>query len=443
MAFDSTNKKLYVDTSAAKGGITPWEIAQCIGDYRVTKFGRDIGLLCTSPKVNPMARYKPEDYDTKTKLTEAQRKANGFGFGSKALYFTAGGSSIPHAVYQYVPPKGGSASPFRLLDFDGYYHKAVSPLFLNFPSKLYVDWANGVSIIANSTGKTNYDPSTCVKLGEVMRASDDVYVALYIFKDANHQWLLPTDVKVNELSVSIFPTIVFSGNSASLPEHSGRVFPYLLYDIANGEGDSYTLIAVGVNGLTYQTDKIPLSSEGTGSKAIGVRSLFSMELEEDGDRKTFVAVVGKVLTGLTGTFTPNFGTFKKGYSDFGGYPSYKLTQYSSTLVLYTPKDWFFTSQDTLFAQIVVYNQQGYIYSNAGEQLTSLTYSSAITLGESDKTYAIENLTSGITGYNFTDMSNSSLSTTITLRVTVRVYRRQDFTGEYVEIYNGSINISKS
>lgn len=438
MAYDSTNRKLY---TTASQGISTSEVAACLNDHRVTRLGRSIGLLCTSPKINPMARYKPEDYNTFGKLTETQRAENHYGFGKQTPYFTAGGSVAPHAAYQYVRPKGGGTSPCRILDFDGYNHRAVSPLHIDFPAKLYVDWANGVSIIANSSSKERYDSESCVKLGEAMGASNDMYVALFVFKDSTHQWLLPTDVKVNELSESVFPTVVFAGSESDMASASGRVYPYILSDIATSEGDTYTLIAVGVEGLSYQTDKIPLSVGGSGDKAIGNRSLFSMELEDDADRVVLSAAVAKQLDGLTGSFTPNFGTFKS-WGSMDGYPAYKLSSADSTLVLNTPNDWFFTSQDKQYVEVTVNNTIGVIYNASGTNVGTLTIGRQVSLSEENTAYSYTDLMASLTNYYFTDMSGTSWITYIGLQITIRVYRSETNRQDYVEIYNRTINISK-
>lgn len=151
MAYDSTNKKLYVDESAAKGGITPWDIAQCIGDYRVTKLGRDFGLLCSSPNINKWSPVKPFrnsawKFDTVDERDNARRLANqglllptatNAGVAASPAYRTTylnhvtymimmGNQQVPN--YTYLQPRGASYNePFRLLDFDGYMHKAQQP----------------------------------------------------------------------------------------------------------------------------------------------------------------------------------------------------------------------------------------------------------------------------------------------------------------------------
>lgn len=129
MAYDSEKKTLSTEGS----GITLWEIAQCLGDYRVNTEGRrDLGMLCTSPKINKWAKYKPERYQTWGVLEDAQRAQNCYGFDISTLFNTDAESTLEAAIangaaYPYLVPQGGTSSPFRYLDFDGYNHKAERP----------------------------------------------------------------------------------------------------------------------------------------------------------------------------------------------------------------------------------------------------------------------------------------------------------------------------
>lgn len=130
MAYDSTNKKLYkTDTQ----GISTSEIAACLGDYRVTARGRDIGLLCSSPKINKWAKCKPVRYSTFSPLTDEYRQDADYGLDVSSAHDTSYEGIIAKAIangceYGYLRPRGLSyGEPFRTLDFDGYNHKAEAP----------------------------------------------------------------------------------------------------------------------------------------------------------------------------------------------------------------------------------------------------------------------------------------------------------------------------
>lgn len=135
MAYDSTSKKLY--TTDAQG-ISTSEIAACLGDYRVTARGRDIGLLCTSPKVNKWAKYKPVRHPSYKPLEESQRAKVCFGIDMSDVHDSTYEGLLTKAIgngcaYGYLPPRGAAyAEPFRVLDFNGYNHKADKPYRYSF-----------------------------------------------------------------------------------------------------------------------------------------------------------------------------------------------------------------------------------------------------------------------------------------------------------------------
>ena len=147
MAYDSTNRKLY---TTASEGISTSEVAACLNDYRVTARGRDIGLLCSSPKINKWSPAKPFrnaswKFGSKNERDTARRMANqglllptaanaGVGTSQAAYrrtylgYLTYLASTGQTPNYTYQQPRGKSSNePFRLLDFDGYMHKAKQP----------------------------------------------------------------------------------------------------------------------------------------------------------------------------------------------------------------------------------------------------------------------------------------------------------------------------
>lgn len=91
---------------------------------------RDVGTLCIHENINPNARYKPEDYNVIANLTEDQRKENNFGWNIPSFHM----NNLPGNKddetdmwkWEYIRPKGGSTSPYRMGDFRQYNHKATS-----------------------------------------------------------------------------------------------------------------------------------------------------------------------------------------------------------------------------------------------------------------------------------------------------------------------------
>ena len=164
MAYDSNLRKLWDEPDS---GITPQEVSLCIQDYRVDELGNvDIGMMCTSPKINKWKKNKPfRSPVIAYPLTEAgdaqkakDRKAanqglliptaanagitsqNVYGWtylGRLAYYATQG--LAPN--YTYLQPRGLSSTfnePYRIHDFDGYSHFGDQP-FKSGATLIYAD----------------------------------------------------------------------------------------------------------------------------------------------------------------------------------------------------------------------------------------------------------------------------------------------------------------
>lgn len=109
-------------------------------------------FFTTNAKINKWARFKPESYAKNFGLTEDERFANHYGlsmtgyaslWGSASkIIVTDGNIDISNDTngflyklckgtlgqFDYVLPKGGTSSPYRLGDFIGYNPTAVNPL---------------------------------------------------------------------------------------------------------------------------------------------------------------------------------------------------------------------------------------------------------------------------------------------------------------------------
>lgn len=85
----------------------------------------DLGTLCTSTQVNKWSRKKPIAVNQYQELTEAQWKANNYGY-TIPTYNTRPAvwqAYVNGTGWNYVKP----TAYFRATDFDGYYHFAKSP----------------------------------------------------------------------------------------------------------------------------------------------------------------------------------------------------------------------------------------------------------------------------------------------------------------------------
>lgn len=390
----------------------------------------DFEDMCASNQIRPCAKYKPEDYDTLANLTEDQRKENHYGFGKEAKTIAKSSTSVPSNPYVYVHPKGGLSSPNRMRDWNGYNHAAILPTNFIFPTKLYVDWVNGIELRVNSVDSRN------VTLADVMNASDNMYVALFVYRDSTNQWLFPTNVKVKDLTVSNFPTILIAKNENMLSQAGAQVtnyiYPYVLSDLTSGR--EYTAIAVGIEGITYQNDKLPMSVSEYGN-------MYSMDIDNnDGgghDRKAYTAETAKTIVGLTGSFSVTPGTFVKSGSNY--YPSGTVGK----LTLTTPANWLWTSLDKVDVRVEVENGTGYMYSSSGSQIVQpvKVYENPTTLDKASTTFTIDNVFTTLGNYLFQDVTNGYGS--MFIRVNVYITNPNDTTQEIRLINNQTYIIPRA
>lgn len=123
----------------------------------------DLGSLCVHENVNPWAKYKPVRFPaidtTKDPTTAASWLNNDNTWASIARWWNnpTGQSSDMHSCgfhiptkdvgqltagdfdgWEYEKPRGGANEPFRLLDFNQYFHNAVVPFFIDIPSQIVI-----------------------------------------------------------------------------------------------------------------------------------------------------------------------------------------------------------------------------------------------------------------------------------------------------------------
>lgn len=139
----------------------------------------DLGTLIQTGLINKWAKYKPISVSTLGVLTTAQRQAANYGIANipvwsegkgdlnkmASFWLLEDGSSTNSpdsgitnmsAFWAYSKPLGGSVSPFRLGDFDGYLHDAEEPLKPLSSTNLYIA-SNGQLVFNYEHGaQSNY-----------------------------------------------------------------------------------------------------------------------------------------------------------------------------------------------------------------------------------------------------------------------------------------------
>lgn len=92
----------------------------------------DLATLCTSPKINVWAKYKPTDYNAAFPDNWSKGKDGNYGLNITVDNRVSSWNALvaeyskPNNGYSniYKRPSGGATSPYRLGDFRGYNHKA-------------------------------------------------------------------------------------------------------------------------------------------------------------------------------------------------------------------------------------------------------------------------------------------------------------------------------
>ena len=105
--------------------------------------GTDLAAACQSSAINMWARKKPEGVASGLQsmpvgiLTDAMRQLNGYGirtlygngYGSLSSLVTDLRNNSVRSMFEYIKPSGGISNPYRLADFNGYYHRAKTPIW--------------------------------------------------------------------------------------------------------------------------------------------------------------------------------------------------------------------------------------------------------------------------------------------------------------------------
>lgn len=108
-----------------------------LGVRPLRNVGYDDGYICHNGhgKTNRFSKHKPIIYPTEKDLTDTQfvghpsQTNNGIYYGLKMGTVWGRLADIHDATFEYTPPAGGDAQPYRWGDFDGYDHNArITPL---------------------------------------------------------------------------------------------------------------------------------------------------------------------------------------------------------------------------------------------------------------------------------------------------------------------------
>ena len=183
--------------------ISVYDIANCIGVAST-----DVGTLCSAnAKINIWAKYKPVRYNKIGSLTENERKACAYGLLDTREYALSSDTAIITAFdnalnriysWEYESPTGGNASLYRMLDFDGYNHNAICPLFVEDNSPQWDKVEVRVGSIADAAlPQGNITLSDLQELSTIVNADNSTGFGLLYKKDNNAVRLVGLDVEGN------------------------------------------------------------------------------------------------------------------------------------------------------------------------------------------------------------------------------------------------------
>lgn len=256
--------------------------------------------LCQASSINSCARFKPEDYDKPANLTLEERRSNKFGFGYTPM-IEPRDADIPHAVYVYRKPQGGEHSMNRLRDFNGYNHKAGSPLSIEWPKgKIQRDQLNHIIVKVNFQ-IDRWDARSCVKMGEIMDDVSQSYYLALLVNNGRHSYVLPSNIPVSRMreDTYILATFLFAKNADLFGDYSylsDIVFPFVISDMEYDTKDTKYTIAAVACATSYPDDMLPVDQ----------RSVKSMEIKYGIDRKEFSVATSEPLDGLYGYLSPEW-----------------------------------------------------------------------------------------------------------------------------------------
>lgn len=195
-----------------KGVTDPYadgDIGVSIADVRAVlgSSSGDLGTLCKDSSINKWSKRKPVSYaNVLFKLTDAQLKEINYGLSVpttitllnlQTLYSNlngANGETNLDAAYSYTKPSGGTlASPYRLLDFEKYYHQAQAPIGVTSEGGHFEIEISTQLTVYQFSFIMNSGSESEIGLRDLSTDFDNFYLFLAVLKDG--VWYLKTAIR--------------------------------------------------------------------------------------------------------------------------------------------------------------------------------------------------------------------------------------------------------
>lgn len=213
MPYSNQGKIFRTTAGGVEKGVTDTyadgDIGVSIADVRAVlgSSSSDLGTLCKDSSINKWSKRKPVSYaNVLFKLTDAQLKEINYGLTEpitanlvnlKTLYSNlngANGETYLDAAYSYTKPSGGTlASPYRLLDFEKYYHHAQAPIGVTSEGGHFAIEVSTQLTVYQFSFIMNSGSESEIGLRDLSTDFDKFYLFLAVLKDG--VWYLKTAIR--------------------------------------------------------------------------------------------------------------------------------------------------------------------------------------------------------------------------------------------------------
>lgn len=267
----------------------------------------DIGTLCRSDMINPMAKYKPVRNTKKEDLIATDFIAAKYGLQMPSSF--ASNNPNPDAVWTYNKPVFASGHFARITDFDGYDNKASAPFAFDVTGA-EIAGCVGIPIYINQSAGTYYSQKggtrrwrqdTCITLydmlslqGSTQQGYTNYYLSFCIHDlTTSGNILVVTNQKIGSLSTSV-PTIILHADEVT---QSGITYPAIpLFQDRTRAGHTFRFIAAlcangPANEITHAYEVFDSS--------LASRDVYSLAFTYGIDRKDVVMNLYDTISGLT------------------------------------------------------------------------------------------------------------------------------------------------
>lgn len=151
----------------------------------------NLGYIIANGNINKWSKRKPINYPKLSALSENEFKGttadnlNGIFYGIRVASLAGKFYDLHNFTFEYAGrPKGGTDSPYRLLDFNGYDHNAVCTLNGTIPTKAYfnVDRNMGCQVFYDYSGSntTGIDYAEIINVDTDATKFEDYYPCIMI-----------------------------------------------------------------------------------------------------------------------------------------------------------------------------------------------------------------------------------------------------------------------